>query len=101
MKGKAVTYEDIVRYLSVKSTKQECESCGQAAWSIDTPITLSNGPATVSLVLASVDSPAGSFNNGGIHHKPMISLECLNCGYTRLYGYNFIKKWLNENPVSE
>ena len=78
---------DVVRYLSQRNAKPECQQCDANDWEITDSDR--DGAAYVALQPGGHDSKVTS-------HVPVMLMVCRNCANTRLLASLPIKEWLQE-----
>lgn len=92
-----VTLDDLKRFLREKSKTDECPVCGNRTW-----IFTGHGDDNIYQAIPFASSP--DMMHGGIDisnaiGRPMCSIGCVNCGYTRLHDMFIVSQWVRSNPV--
>jgi len=86
-------FTEVIDFLREKSTDDECPSCKTHEWLLEAAeegeITHTPG-----LVIGTIKEDDAAYSSVTFSARPTITMVCKNCGFIRLYSYNFIRDWV-------
>ena len=95
-----MTLEEFTRFYQAKISIQQCHSCGETHWGVPG---LGDYDQVANLMLSKAPEEPGTKEEvqPNLGAQPVVYMGCLNCGFVRLYSYDFVTDWLRDNPAKD
>lgn len=94
-----LTLTDVQRFFSAKGVSAECPVCASHSRFV---MGFNGNEATAALTYSShPEGPVGYLPMlPGSLAKPLITVECSNCGFVQAFSYVVVFNWATQNPDS-
>lgn len=93
-----LTLPDVLRFMQAKGIASSCPVCQQPSLAV-----AGFGPNEATAALTYSEHPLAGQSFMPLmqpgYAKPVIPLECYNCGHIRLFSYYIVRQWAQNNPT--